>query len=406
MSEQVFNNAILHDFYIYIIFFLIISIVCIFIYINTTDKVLVLIICFVTLFMIFILIIHKYIYVLPFSGNDDLRFELLAYNFYNGWLHDLPIEVFQNSYFYSMILGYIYYLFGFHDLIPGMFNILFYILSIFLIYKIYLMLFDKNKGIYLTVILCSFSIFNIIFTVITFREIQVTFAIILMFYFALKFQKTKKNIFVLGYLVICVLGAQFHIGLIAFIAFISAQYFLIKGGLMKYVVPAIMLTLLIGILGLSSDTKIESILDSDEKEVTIEYQQSNANYTVPIGNSLINPIYSLLKVVYFLIQPLPWNINSGSGIIGFLLNIFIVLMLVGIYKLYTVNNNKTVLMTFLFIVSCIIIFSTGTSNYGTGFRHKYKFIFLFLLFIPALTFYKDYFRGVLKNNVRHTKKNR
>ncbi|MDK6864075.1 hypothetical protein [Nosocomiicoccus ampullae] len=399
MSEQVFNITVLHDIYIYIIFFIIFCIMCIFIYVSTNDKFLLLIILLATLFMLIMLITHKYFYPLPFSGNDDLRFELLAYNFYNGWLFNLPINIFQNSYFYSMILGCIYYLFGYHELIPGMFNIYFYILSIYFLYKIYLIIFNTKKGIYLTIILCVLSIFNIIFTVITLREIQVTFAIILMLYFALKFNQTRNSLYVINYLLICVIGSQFHIGLIAFIAFITIQYFLIKRGVTKYIVPVFMLFFLIMILNISSDTKIESVLDNGEELSVGEYQVSNADYSIPIGNSVYNPIYSFLKVLYFLIQPLPWGINSVNGIVGLILNVFLVLMLIGIYKLYKVNDNQNILITFLFIVACIVIFSIGTSNYGTGFRHKYKFIFLFFLFIPALTYYKEYFKGVLKNNV-------
>lgn len=405
MSRNVFNVDIFHDVYILLIFTLIVSIIFIFIYASTNDQALILIMVSVTLLMLVLLIIHKYFFVLPFSGNDDIRFELLALNFYDSWLYDLPLNIFQNSFFYSMVLGVIYYLIGVHELIPGMFNIIFYILTLFLVYKIYLILFNNRKGIYMTLVLCGLSIFNLIFTVITLREIQITFSIILMLYFALKFQKSRKNTFVLCYLITCVIGAQFHVGLIGFILFIAIQYYFIKKGISKLFVPVLMLSLLVGILSFSSDTKIEVVLGENDGEIT-EYRQSNSDYSIPIGNELSNPVYSTLKVVYFLVQPFPWNINSLSGLAGFVFNIFVILILAGIFMLYKNSKNKMIFVSFLFILTCFIVFGLGTSNYGTGFRHKHKFLFLLFLFLPALTYYKEYFKGVLLTNVQNAKKNR
>src|SRR5690625_4941578 len=104
MDNAIFNIS-LYDFFIIFVFILIFFNLFIFVIMTTHDSKLLIIILGSTFIMFLLLLIHNYYFKLPFSGNDDLRFELLALNFYNGWTYNIPINIFQNSYFYSLLLG-------------------------------------------------------------------------------------------------------------------------------------------------------------------------------------------------------------------------------------------------------------------------------------------------------------
>ncbi|WP_166626741.1 hypothetical protein [Jeotgalicoccus sp. S0W5] len=397
-----FDNEFFHTVLILTIAFILLTVFLVFALINTSDINFISILIVSSLVWIILLMIHNYFFSLPFSGNDDIRFEQLSLNFYYSWIYDLSLNIFQNSYFYSMILGMLYFIFGYNEILPGLFNLTFYVFSIFIVYKIYLLVFQNKKGVYLCLLLCGFSIVNIIFSVITLREIQVTFFILMMLFLSLKFAKTKNNKYVIYYIATCLVGSQFHVGLIAFIVFIGLQYYLLNKGTSKIFFTMIILSVFIGVISLSDDTKIDSVLDDDN----VSYEQSGADYTIPIGDSILNPLYSVIKVLYFLLKPFPWEISNFNGIVGILLNIFIIVMLINIYKYYRETNDKYILTTFLFIITCLIIFGLGTSNYGTGFRHKHKFIFILIMFIPPLIVFKEYYKGGLIKNVSNLKTNR
>lgn len=134
------------------------------------DSKLIILVCVQWILYVIFLIIHQYINILPGSGNDDLRFEKLADNYYYHYLFSITVDLFQNSRAYSQFIAMIYYLGKPHILIPGLVNISVHTITVILLYKICMNVFNNNKVALITTILYTVYPIYIFTTVITLRE--------------------------------------------------------------------------------------------------------------------------------------------------------------------------------------------------------------------------------------------
>ena len=95
-----------------------------------------------------------------------------------------------------------------------------------------------------------------------------------------------------------------------------------------------------------------------------------------IGVILQTPI----RFVFYLISPLPWQVNSVGTVIAMILDgtvrwllcyRIIKLIILAKKNLLKDPRNKSLIYTAMIIIGCTtLIFSWGTNNYGTAMRHR------------------------------------
>ena len=95
------------------------------------------------------------------------------------------------------------------------------------------------------------------------------------------------------------------------------------------------------------------------------------------------------RFIYFIAAPFPWDIRSANQIMGLfdgLLYLILGWLIKRNFSLIWANSNARLLI--LVVTPLLVIYALGTSNFGTGIRHRAKFVAVLLViaspFIPRL----------------------
>ncbi|KYH14173.1 hypothetical protein [Staphylococcus kloosii] len=335
----------------------------------------------------FFLVIHQYVHILPGSGNDDLRFEKLADNYYYHYLFASNVDLFQNSRAYSQFLAVIYFIGRPHILIPGLVNITIHTVTVILLYKICMHVLSNSKISIITVTLYTFYPIYIFTTVITLREMFIIMFIMLFLHALLKLYKTK-NISHFFYAVCAIIiGSIFHIGLLGLLLVLACYFVIISNIHMTFriLLGILFITSFVIFIVNSNDAKVQNTINTDDHTKILDLN-SRADY---ISVNEANGIQTKLKqVTYFLLKPFPWEVRTLSDIIG-LFDICVILVATFLaILLYKHTKNKMILIVLFTVYGMFITFAIGTYNYGTALRHRDKVAMLLTMFINYYIFYK------------------
>lgn len=347
-------------------------------------------IIFQWLIYIIFLIIHKYFIDLIGSGNDDIRFEKLAINYYNYYLYGIEPNIFQSSTLYSHILGIFYYFGGYQVLVTGLLNITIHSLTIILLYNIYVLVLKTVNGALLTCILYTIYPLTMFNTIITLREIIIILFLMLFVYTFLLFYVYRNWGFLILSILSLGLGSLFHIGFIGFFLF-YAIYILVFSNfnsVLKILLSSIFLLILKVYINTTENSKIVSNIDSKTKD--FDGNSSRADYLKHEATSgFINDlIFKVKQEIYFMFKPFFWEIRNFADLLGFF-NLFFILLgiLIAVY-VYRKTNNKRIIILLTMILTFYFVFALGTYNYGTALRHRDKASMLLTLFIPYFYYFK------------------
>lgn len=299
---------------------------------------------------------------------------------------------------YSKFIGIIFYLYGVDRLFIQFLNILFFVFSILLIRKIIILLSIENYKNLLVIIL--FFPHSLIFSSILHRESLISFLLIMSFYFFLKWVKQQNYIYASICLLIVMLAALFHSGVIGLAVGYSVGFIIIAESenkvllnnqkkIILFFITLITLSLIVfkeNILDLPFLNKFQQYLETNETIYDItNVNKGNTTYlsSLEIDTPLDLIIYSPLKLIYFIISPVPWEIKSLSTMLAFSLDgLFYLIIMLYIVKYYKVIiRNPLLLSIFIGIFTTYLIFSIGVSNAGTAIRHRFKLFNLIMLFI-------------------------
>lgn len=93
-----------------------------------------------------------------------------------------------------------------------------------------------------------------------------------------------------------------------------------------------------------------------------------------------------LKIIYFIISPLPWNINSYLDFLGFIDSLFYIILFVYLFtKIKIIWSDPTLKLIFIIMMSYLCVFGISIGNYGSAIRHRTKiFIILIILVIDKI----------------------
>lgn len=132
--------------------------------------------------------------------------------------------------------------------------------------------------------------------------------------------------------------------------------------------------------------KMQGMDGENTEEVLISHYNSalggGSDYltNLPVDNLGGALLFSPLKMVYFVLSPMPWDWRGFQDFLAFLIDSIIYLLLCwGIIK--NVKNKYAKLRTGLIIslLSVVFIFGIGVTNAGTAMRHRAKILPLFVV---------------------------
>ncbi len=342
---------------------------------------LILIIIFQWLFYLFLLIVHVYFMKLPGSGDDDLRFEQLSVNYYYHMAFGTSINLFQDATTYPKIIGFFYLLGAPNKMIPGLINITIHTITIILLYQISKYMFKNEKVALVSSFLYTIYPLTMLSTIITLREVFIILFILIFVLNLIKFHDTKNIIYIFFSIISIFLGSLFHIGVIGLILCLIGYYLIYMKGpfVIKVILALVMLVGFAGFILNSNNSKIQSNIDKNNQIQQFNTTSSRADY---ISKNQSNSILTNIEQeIYFVIKPLPWEVRSGSDIVGFGNIAFILFSIYCAIRIYKESHNEKIIIVLMTVISLYLTFALGTFNYGTALRHRDKSSMLLIMFL-------------------------
>lgn len=351
------------------------------------DVKLIILVCMQWILYVAFLIIHQYVHVLPGSGNDDLRFEKLASNYYYHYLFSTNVDLFQNSRAYSQFLAMLYFLGRPHVLIPGLVNITVHTITVILFYEICMHVLNNSRVSIITVTLYTLYPIYIFTTVITLREMFIIMFIMLFLYALLKLHLTKNIMYFFICLSALIVGSVFHIGLLG-LFIVLACYFIMASNLQlpfRVMLSILFISSFIIFIANTNDAKVQNTINTEDHTKALDLN-SRADYlSVNESNGLQT---KLKQITFFLLKPFPWEVRTFADVIG-LFDICVILLATFLaLRLYKKTKNKRILIVLITVYGMFFTFAIGTYNYGTALRHRDKVAMVLTMFINYYIFYK------------------
>jgi hypothetical protein len=234
---------------------------------------------------------------------------------------------------------------------------------------------------------------DIIFSIALLREIPIQFLVILSFYHFIRYYEDRKRFSLSLAMMSIIFTTLMHSGMISIFVvylyvllqkkFYSHLKFIRIGG----IILVSILVVLISFTPLwdSMSKRFTSLNSSTSAVTAIENQnkylgEAATNYITSVPQDVVGIILSIpYRFIMFALSPMPWQvINSGtllSFLIDGLLQIYVLFMVIKIYKKrksHSTKDRDIITLIIMCILSTYLIFSLGTSNYGTAMRHRAK----------------------------------
>ncbi len=343
------------------------------------------------------------------SSDDALGFHLMAGNF----SQNLAIDVFVITHIYVYILGIFYFITTDSLFLGSALSALGWLASAFILLRIMRILSFNMSDQWRVMLIYALIPTSLMYTSVTLREPFQLLFINLALYATLKIYFHRSNAHWLVLFLAVVGMGSLHGALLAFGIFIIAgTLFLLtsrnrKGiSFTKFILvsPIVILCLFYGFELFTSLTSYGDRLD-DGLNVAIQvYQEgtlsdaydARANYRteVAVNNGLGGLILSLPSFLFqYLFEPMPWNISSIIDVVALLENMLrfwliwnALKYLVGTYlnkPMFVAHNafgnRRFYLFIFLSYLLIELLWSLGTSNWGTASRHHLPSLGLLLV---------------------------
>lgn len=356
-----------------------------------------------------IALMHQYVYRLPQGRADAVRFERVAWDWAQQGGCGSFFEFFNpsNSYVYSAVISEFYACTARSPLGAQMINVFLGTIAVLLIAQITRRIWGEKAAIKAAWVAALFPAL-IIYSVVTLREMFILVPFLIGVLFAVRaVQRNSMVSFVLagaGFIT----AAMFHGAMVIAVgALILAPVFaywkqllqLYKRGLLhRAVVLTIVLSAtLVGYLTVSDGVRLSSIgrLDtiSDESLADASGNRARGGAGYLVGLPTTGPLdvvwQTPIRMVYFLYAPFPWNISAPNHLLGLIDAAGYMVLSWLLWRNRDRWWHRTELRAiFIIFMVMVLVFAWGTSNFGTGMRHRAKFFGILLVmaapFIPKL----------------------
>lgn len=327
-----------------------------------------------------LIFINIYIFRLPGSDKDAVRFVRNAGDIAHGYIKPdsfIGADLFET--YLSIILKYISNNPIYLHLSSNIFFIMFVYVFILLLSNLNI----KNKVILLPLVIINFFPSILMNTVTVLREPYQMFFLMLSIYSLYKYISKEKLLNLFLFILSTVLFGISHNGLviiipliilIAAITFIWIKKLTIKSISLTCLSLIIIFTVIILMkIGLLTSQATDSIFSGEGLEYAEGYRLSSpdarASYagTLDTSNVISAFISSISLFIKYMIFPLPWMISSVIDLISIVENLTRLFLLTYIIK-YRIES-KIFISLFIIYILLEMIWSLGTSNWGTASRH-------------------------------------
>lgn len=366
-------------------------------------------------------IINIFYFVLPDGANDARKYES------TGWemsLHGIENAIslfpgFFSSYFFQWLISVIYAFVGDRAvLIISSFSVVLSVLSVLLVWKICIELWDYRSAKITAWIVALYPTLAM-YGSLTVKEPFYVFFLLCGIWFVIKIQSQNAKLCVVKSGIFFVIAGMFHpSGIIALVILLLTLLFSLAFNrpllASTFNMPTLVSTfnrhrpsyfnllhirnfVLILMCSMAAvyfiivdmsiskyDFSISQTVDFDywHKIFMTRYIESRASYPTYLVSGNVNQYLTTIpiRILYFLFAPFPWDVSSYSHLLGVVDGFFYMFVMIRLWSLRHLFHNNTQKTTLLFIVVAIIlIFSLIISNFGTGMRHRAKILPLLLI---------------------------
>lgn len=331
------------------------------------------------------------IFVLPNSGADSEMYNFNAIQFSQGYGAG-------RGGLYSMLVGFIYELFGEQRILAQYFNLLLSIFTVLLLKHTTEILNLGKKFRLLVLFIAAFLPNFIVISSILLRESVLIFLITLSLYAFIRWW-TNNNIFMfIISLVIPAIAGLFHSGaVIPALAYVLCYTFynskkkkyaielksLVAG--IGFIIIFFIITSFFGDVLFSKFQGIDSISDATEKAKA--YTSGDTAYLETVDASSLPSMILLtpVRMFYFIASPLPWDWRGLNDIFAFIFSSLIYLFsFLYVYKalrISTGTQRNIIISLLIMAISSALFFAWGVSNAGSALRHREKFLAIYIIML-------------------------
>lgn len=328
---------------------------------------------------------------IPMSGTDWPVFFANAENLITG--ADNLIDILfpkdaelQRTDLYDRINAIIFYIFDYSTSYMYHFSYLMSEITFYLIYRTNRLIANPKISSYASILFYIWPM-EIIFSVAYLREMTIQCAFALSLYLFLSYIILRKKVSLIGAIFMAYICALIHSGMIAvLVSYVTVLAIYNPDKKILKITPAKLiftfgifaLALLSGSLS-SATERFNSIDNTNDVLRRVGSITANTDYISAPSSSIGILLQTPLRLFYFILSPLPWQVYSFGTLIAFALDG--TLRLIVVYQIYNLissskklpHTTRTLIKIFALIwISTHLLFSWGTNNFGTAMRHRLK----------------------------------
>lgn len=356
-------------------------------------------------FRIFFALLYTYQGEYDVDGYQDVAESLMQ----GTWI-DFFTNFQTGAYLYSWFVAAIWRITGVSLFLIRIINAFLSYYCCVLGYELSKMIFnDEKKSKKVLLIIALFPNLLRFSAYFTSRETLFVFLLLLAIKNLYLYYKNRKYKYVLRFIIVTIINTIIHVSAIAlfivlFLMFIRNSKN--KKELFGVIIFAVLITLL-GIFLFKNNIGTEKLylnkggLDA-EKISWIQEASADGRAAYLKGfssNNIVITIFQIpIRIIYFLYTPFIWMVREVIDLLGLLdaiLYIWITFLVLKVYK-QRKKKNKKLFEVYLFyaIFAMILMFSIGTSNYGTAIRHRAKLI------IPLIVLATPVYKIKMEDNIK------
>jgi len=356
--------------------------------------------------LILAFLVHYIPFLYGYNTNMD-GFESRGWELAMNWHQGAPFEFIFGAHAYSMMVGTIYYLIGRSPLFIRMVNVFLSTMIVFNTFKIALLVWQNKRTAKIATWIVAFFPALILFGVTILREAilvyLLTVSVLYLIAHTRNHQISSLFISLVALLMVINLNSGFFLILIVpvFLLIKNLMELLVKkkGIKILYISAMSIILLIVAIVFINSfmdqviiigKVGVNTITDFTifEELALLQNRAARGRTAYLVGKTTSSPVSLLIwlpiRIIYFLFMPFPWIWHNLMDILGgvdaFLYFWIIFYSFRGLFQKKSKFFNYTTLWIIILTAGIgISIFSAGTSNYGTAWRHRAVFTFLFAI---------------------------
>ncbi|WP_020679155.1 hypothetical protein [Thioalkalivibrio sp. AKL12] len=346
-------------------------------------------------------IVHRFFLVLPHGATDAVAFERRAWEWAQSGCGNLGEHLsLGESYVHSWVIGNIYACTDRAPLVFQSVNIGLGLVTVYLVGRIAEELWDRKAGVRAAWVAALFPMF-IINAAVPLREVWFTAFLLLGVFLLVRWVRSGRVIYLIGAVGVILAagiihgGAVFALVAVTLLLAVWALREVLRGAFHGRVRASVVAggavlisagsvgVLAFGDLRFSSIGEVGSVMervDTLDERVERGARGGSAypDYLIPA-----NPAHAValtpVRVAYLLFGPPPWEVRAVMHVFGMLDGLvylaLVVLLLRYWREWWSRPEYRLLLVVFLALA---VVFAWGTSNFGTGMRHRAKFLGILL----------------------------